>query len=262
MEKLVVTLAVAALVVITLLVLLQTQTPQKIIMTRNFDTYVINMAKNTQRMAHFHKEYINSDLASVPYTRFEAINGKEMGESLKEYVSPRVYMGLEMYHRTKTRVGDSHLTPGMIGCYLSHYAVYENISDSGAPYAIIFEDDSTIDPFIYKKIVKSIVEEDGTFPFDWDIILLGHICKKCKDATPDYKVPKQFWGLHGYMISQKGVETMLRNQEPAISMQIDHYMSELSHNSLLDIYAIHPSLVNQKNFGTDLQMPIRKLNLV
>lgn len=260
MERLVVTLGVAALVTITLLILLQI--PPKTILAQNFNSYVINMAKNTQRMAHFDAQYKKSDLAGRPYIRFEAINGKLMGDSLKQYVSPKVYMGLEMYDRTKTRIGDSHLTPGMIGCYLSHYAVYENIRDSGVPYAIIFEDDATIDPLIYKKNVKSIVEEDGTFPLDWDIILLGHICKKCKEATPNYTVPKYFWGLHGYMISQKGVETMLKNQEPAISMQIDHYMSELSQNGLLDIYAIHPSLVNQKNFGTDLQMPIRALSRV
>jgi len=260
MERLVVTLGVAAFVAITLLILLKT--PSRTILSQNFDVYVINMAKNTQRMAHFDAQYRKSDLASRPYIRFEAINGKAMGDSLKQYVSPRVYMGLEMYDRTKTRVGDSHLTPGMIGCYLSHYAVYENIRDSGVPYAIIFEDDATIDPLIYKKIVKSIVEEDGTFPLDWDIILLGHICHKCKEATPHYKVPKYFWGLHGYIISQKGVETMLRNQEPAISMQIDHYMSELSQNGLLDIYSIHPGLVNQKNFGSDLQMPIRPLSRV
>ena len=260
MERLVVTLGVAAIVAITLLILLRS--PPKTILAQNFNTYVINMPKNTQRMIHFDKQYNNSDLAARPYIRFEAINGKEIRESLKEYVTPKVYMGLELYNRTNTRIGDSHLTPGMIGCYLSHYSVYETIRDSGVPYAIIFEDDASIDPYIYTKIVKSIVEEDGTFPLDWDIILLGHICKNCKDATPYYKVPTYFWGLHGYMISQKGVETMLKNQEPAISMQIDHYMSELSRNGLLDIYAIHPSLVNQTNFGTDLQMPIRSLNVL
>lgn len=222
----------------------------------NFQTYVINMRKNTDRMAHFDRQYARSDLAERPYVRIEAVNGYELGDQVKEYVSPKVWLGLNHLAKTKKRAGDGVLTPGMIGCYLSHYSIFEQMTE---PYAIIFEDDARIHPKIYKKVIKSIVEEEGRFPSDWDVILLGHWCKMCEptaQASPDVAVARFFWGTHGYMVSQTGARKLLENREPEITMQIDHYMSYLSQKNKLNVYAIHPSYVVPGNFGTDLQMAV------
>lgn len=225
----------------------------------NFDTYVINMQKNASRMNHFRRQYNNSELASRPFTRVEAVNGLAMSDDeFKSHVSPRVYIGLNMLSTSRRRIGDDQLTPGMIGCYLSHYKVYEMIRASGTPYAIVFEDDARINRRVYTGAVQAIVEEDGTIPKDWDIILLGHICKKCERATPYVKIPRYFWGTHGYMISQKGVAAMMKYREPEITMQIDHLMSQLCQEDKLRIYALHPTWVNTSNFGSDIQVRVTK----
>lgn len=226
------------------------------ILAPNFDCYVINMAKNRDRMVNFDRQYNRSDLADRPYIRFEAINGAAMGDRVRDYVSPKIWLGMNYLKQMKARLGDGQLTPGMIGCYLSHYAIYKEIVEQGTPYAIIFEDDATMHPRIYSRKVQSIVEPDGTYPPDWDVILLGHWCKKCLPATSDYTNVQYFWGLHGYMVSQKGAQRLIEFREDQITMQIDHYMSYLAQQGKLKILAIHPSYVVPGNFGTDLQMQV------
>mgnify|MGYP006270388861 CR=1 FL=1 len=222
----------------------------------NFECFVINMRKNMDRMAHFDWQYNRSELAARPYTRVEAVNGYELGDQIKDHVSPKVWLGLEYLRKSRKRLGEGQLTAGMIGCYMSHYSIYEQIVASGLPYAIIFEDDAQIHPRIYTKIVRSVVEEDGTYPPDWDVLLLGHWCKMCNPITRDYSQVKYFWGLHGYMVSQRGAQKLLENREQEISMQIDHYMSWLAQKGRLNVCSIHPSYVVPGNFGTDLQLQV------
>ena len=76
------------------------------ILAPNFECFVINMAKNRDRMANFDRQYNRSDLAARPYTRVEAINGAAMGEKMREYVTPKVWMGLNYLSQMKVRLGE------------------------------------------------------------------------------------------------------------------------------------------------------------
>lgn len=232
------------------------------ILAQNFECFVINMKKNRDRMINFDKQYNRSDLAARPYTRIEAVNGAAMGEKMREYVTPKVWMGMNYLNQMKVRIGDGQLTPGMIGCYLSHYVIFKQIVEDNLPYAVIFEDDANIHPRIYSKKIQSIVEPDGTYPSDWDMILLGHWCKSCVPVTAEYSDVKYFWGLHGYMVSQQGAQKLINLRENEISMQIDHYMSYLSQQGQLKILSVHPSYVVPGNFGTDLQMQISTMGKI
>jgi GR25 family glycosyltransferase involved in LPS biosynthesis len=255
------------LVVVTALIFVQLQnrslqvaTPTRVPLSPEFDCYVINMAKNQDRMINFSREYNKSDLASKPFIRYEAVNGSELGDKIHDIVSSKVWLGLNFLGATKRRVGEDQLTPGMIGCYLSHYGVWSDIQSSGKPYGVVFEDDARIYPSIYQNLIRYIVEENPIVPADWDIILLGHWCKNCEAfGSPYFKKPRYFWGLHGYMISQKGCAVMKKYREPEITVQIDHFMSLLSQKDVLKIYAVHPSFVVTSNFGTDLQLGVTPL---
>lgn len=139
-----------ALVTLAVLIFLQKRpelpTPQNLTLMNNFDCYVINMDKNKRRLANFDKEYKKSDLGSKPYIRWEAVNGFALGERMKEMVSAKTWLGLNFLEVTKKRIGDDQLTPGMIGCYQSHYGVWRSVLESAAPCAVIFEDDAKIYP--------------------------------------------------------------------------------------------------------------------
>jgi GR25 family glycosyltransferase involved in LPS biosynthesis len=232
------------------------------ILAPNFECFVINMAKNRERMINFDAQYSRSDLAARPYTRIEAVNGAAMGDKMREYVTPKVWMGMNYLNQMKVRMGDGQLTPGMIGCYLSHYVIFKQVVEDKLPYAVIFEDDASIHPRIYSKKIQSIVEPDGTFPRDWDVILLGHWCKSCAPVTPDYSDVKYFWGTHGYMVSQQGAQKLINLRKNEISMQIDGFMSYLSQQGQLKVLAIHPSYVVQANFGSDIQMQVATMGKI
>ena len=53
-------------------------TIDKIIKREDFDCYIINLKKNTERLGVINELYNKSDLSSIPYIRVEAINGKEI----------------------------------------------------------------------------------------------------------------------------------------------------------------------------------------
>jgi collagen beta-1,O-galactosyltransferase len=227
----------------------------------NFKVYVINMAKNVARMNHFAVQYNRSDLAALPFTRFEAVNGSKLGDHMKDLVSPKVWLGMNYLSQMKMRAGEGQLTPGMIGCYLSHYGIFQEIVDLSLPYAVIFEDDTMINPNIYKKAIgPAVTEQVGVYPADWDIVLLGHICKRCERVAGFNNVTRAlyFWGTHGYIISQKGAQKMLANREQEITMQIDYFMGFLSQQHAIDIFALHPQVAIAANFGSDIQMMVTR----
>ena len=209
------------------------------------------MTKNADRLQYFTQNYARTDLAQRPFIRFEAVNGAKLGDKIHDMVSAKVWLGLHFLKTAKVRLGDQQLTHGMIGCYLSHYAIWEQATK---PYTIVFEDDAVVYPAIYKSVIRYIVEEPGPFPADWDIILLGHHCIGCTGGNTFYKHPKNFWGTHGYIISRKGRETMMKWREPEMTLQIDGLMAQLGRQGVLKIYAIHPSYVSVANFGSDIQL--------
>ena len=77
-----------------------------------------------------------------------------------------------------------------------------------------------------------------------------------KGPKPGLLRVKDFWGLHGYLISRRGVSKMLLYKDMPRGLQSDIFRSKLAMDGKLDIYALDPPIVKQGNFGTDLQMRI------
>ncbi len=68
----------------------------------------------------------------------------------------------------RTRAGDLHvphypfaLTPGEVGCFLSHRACWRRIVDEGLEYALIVEDDLAIDRVIWPQALGLIAAHAG-----------------------------------------------------------------------------------------------------
>lgn len=217
-----------------------------------FESYLINLDKRKERLINFADQYESSDLgAQKPFRRVEAVNGSTL--ELMGMVAPEIEDGIKRIEKTGFRTSHPQMTRGMIGCYKSHYKVWDEIYKSGKPYGLVFEDDAEMDPDIYKKTAERL-----EFPGEWDVILLGHV------RLADYEMGprpgllrvRDFWGLHGYLISRRGVAKMMLYKDMPISLQIDIFISKLATEEKLEVYAIDPPIVFQGNFGTDLQMRI------
>jgi glycosyl transferase family 25 len=217
---------------------------------RNFDVYVIHMAKNTERLIHFEKHYKNSDISFKKYNVFSAVVGNKL--NLIEYVTPNSYEQILEIEKTLKRKHHYDLTRGAVGCYLSHLSIYKKIIETNIDYAIVFEDDSIMATDFYSRLQYGL----SKIPDDWDILLLGLTCLKC-DIKMNYIDVQRFWGTHGYIIKNKTAAKLIEYLDKPLSKQIDADISLLIKRKIIRVYGINPIIVAQESsFKSDIQIDI------
>jgi glycosyl transferase family 25 len=94
--------------------------------------YVINLPRSAAR-----RESIASELAalSIPHEFVEAVDGREMTTDDRT----------ALVDEDAVAKYPNWLTPGQIGCSLSHRRVYERIAAGDEPVALVLEDDAQVD---------------------------------------------------------------------------------------------------------------------
>lgn len=117
--------------------------------------FVINLARNTERLAHVTAELASAEIA---FTRFEAVNGWELAPA----EVARVYDA-----RANRRKARHAMVRPEIGCYLSHYALWQQIASGEAEGAVIFEDDFRAEPHLAAVLAQ--LQQD---PGGWDMVKL------------------------------------------------------------------------------------------
>jgi len=211
-----------------------------------FNVYLINMEKNKDRLMNFTEYYNKSDLNFKPFELFPAVVGKDL--NLIDYLSENAYKEI-LISEKRGRKHHYDLTPGAVGCYLSHLRIYKKLVNSNYNYGIIFEDDAIMAKNTYEKMLLSL----NNIPSDWDIILLGVLCIKC-DTSEKYIKISRFWGTHGYLIKKQSAVKLLEFLDKPLSKQIDADMSLLIKRGLIKVYGINPILVSQDTqFGSEIQ---------
>ena len=216
-------------------------TLQTIIEQEDFDRYVINLAKNKERLETITNIYNKSDLAIIPFIRFEAVNGKEI--DVRPYVTDRVYNGIVDLDNTNQRLYNTQITRGMVGCYLSHLEIYQQIQNNDKPYTLILEDDAIFNSDIYQSGIRNLLQN---IPPDWDIIMLGRMTFDPSHEVVNHETYLEllkFWGTYGYLINKSGVNKMLMYGNIPIDDQIDAVMSKLARENILNIYAPIPEYI-------------------
>ena len=111
--------------------------------------YVISLIERKDRMKLFLQQSIKQN---IDYKLIEAIDGRELDTDL----------WIEKYDNRLLKKGE-------IGCYMSHYEIYEKEYDLGINDFMIFEDDCRVVNDFWNKVE----EVKNNTPSDWDIILLG-----------------------------------------------------------------------------------------
>lgn len=137
-------------------------------------TYVVNLDGSDDRLRSI------SDLLdnlSIPFERVSAVDGRKLDLStVADYDDGRArrYMG-------RSLVG------GEIGCYYSHLKVARLFLESGAPHALVFEDDARPVCDIKQLLEQALPDLDKQDP-DWLLLNIGN--NKLKICTPlqDYTV--------------------------------------------------------------------------
>lgn len=87
--------------------------------------YLINLDRAEDRLLAMSKAFAE---AGVEFTRIPAIDGKQLSdEKISSVVSEESYWG--------------RLTPGEVGCFLSHRLCWQAIAEGDQPFGAVFEDD-------------------------------------------------------------------------------------------------------------------------
>lgn len=211
--------------------------------------YLINLVRRPDRLKTFLLNYNKSDLKNFNITKFDAIDGSKLDETnipLSELASAE----LQQLKTTGFRTKHYQLTKGAIGCYLSHVKIWEHILKNDKDTVLILEDDANIPSDFFKQVQENM----QYIPSDWDIILLGYLCKECYEYI-NYKEVERFQLTHAYIIKKSAiVKIMNSNTLFPITQQIDALMSELS--SIINIYSFKNKLVSQFKSRTDIQAPM------
>jgi len=113
-------------------------------------TYIINLERSMVRKEHILRE---AEKCGLSYELVKAVDGKELSrEDIEEMCDVDA---IEAY--------PDWLTPGMLGCALSHYNVYKKIIQDNTETAFVLEDDMVLPdnlPLLLDDISQQILENE------------------------------------------------------------------------------------------------------
>ena len=192
--------------------------------------FVISLERDVERRAAMRQE-----LAAFDFEFFDAVDGDELDES-----AYRHRMQTDWWRIMRGR----DLSPGEIGCFLSHYALWQRMVETGTPSALILEDDARLEDG-FAVIVEEILKAD----VEWDIVNLA--------PKRQYRIDRmlavldgvrwlvcygrRFGGAVGYLIRLEAAEALLHHCW-RIRAPIDWLYAEWWQNGLAFL-AVDPAIV-------------------
>lgn len=221
----------------------------------NLRIYCINLKERTDRWNRFVSQPALQDLQQrFPFERFEGVNGKTVDIANDSRVSIRTRRNILFQKRRDHEDLD---TPGGVGCYLSHYGVWNKFAQSNEEACLIFEDDAYITPSFFPDLEKAWKDLAAfpkgkepdvwilSYPFNTRLIdILGNTSERQGNWEYNVHAPNT-----AYIVFRKGVQKLIENALP-IDGHLDHYMYRLAQLGLIE----H---VHHRNMNV-FQIPVMK----
>lgn len=234
--------------------------------------YVVNLKRRADRKNKISEEI--SKLGLLDKTEFvEAVDGcyiddkyiaeNELNIFPWKYTRYHSFFKLLKLHSKIRHFYNREITPGEIGCSLSHLKIWQKIKSDNCKNALILEDDSVlaIEPEIFHSIVDRELQNLTQHNYNWDMLYLGR-----SPLTPDIMrlnenlvKPGYSWGSHAYMLSQSGAEKLLVGDIKQNLIPVDEYLSAmfncnfrpeilklLSKYEKLETLSFFPSFIKQR----------------
>lgn len=128
-------------------------------------------------------------------------------------------------------------TAGMVGCYLSHLALWQRVLADGLPLAVVLEDDAAVSAATRRHMDAMLAALPGADT--WDVLLLGHAHPPTQvpsSAHPGFHDVSAWYGTIAYAVSARGAARLVRHALP-IQYQVDGFMARLA--KLGEITVLH-----------------------
>ncbi|CAJ0943333.1 unnamed protein product, partial [Mesorhabditis belari] len=179
------------------------------------EIFLINLERRKDRLRR--AEEIMGILG-IDFQLWKATDGHNLPQDLAMHYLPGY---LDPFHQRPMKAGE-------IGCFLSHYRIWEEIVKRGLKKTIVFEDDIrvTADGL---QVLKETMEDLGKKREPWDFVYLG---RKINSAEGEFFVTGHrhlstigysYWTL-GYMISLDGAKKLLATEPLKRLLPVDEYL--------------------------------------
>jgi glycosyl transferase family 25 len=146
--------------------------------TRNdLKVWVINLDRSPERMERMR---MSLEAHGIAFTRFSAIDGARISESLRKKVDSKAY----------ERSMGQYLLPGKVGCYYSHLSIWKELAASEYPVGLILEDDIVLHDDFVEALEASLSASEC-----WDILRLNATRAK----FPLLRGQAGRWNINGYI---------------------------------------------------------------
>ena len=224
-------------------------------------TYVINLKHRKDRWQQINKNFEGTGLT---LTKWDAISGKDLPDNYIKKVTTDF-----CYHLC---------SPGLIGCWLSHYTLWNHLVKQNEKNVLILEDDAFPTAHFNQRVDQIL----NDIPSNYDFVYFG-----CTGScNPQINQLFHFWtgnsnqeiyignlklgqliypiyplATHAYLISNKGAKKLLNNKNMGkIFNHIDYtlatYIYQKTHKNDLNTFimmAVNPPLINQ-GFAIDSEI--------
>ena len=220
---------------------------------------LINLPKHEERYRTVKEQLVK---AEMDFEKADAVDGRKLT--------------LEDQEARVTPLGRALMTPGMIGCFLSHKSCWARCVELAQGPIIVFEDDVVLaDNFTAS--LHAAMDELDELPDGWDVLLLGalgavHPSYYCtnflhammagglrwpRGARKAFyggskpvavHTPLRPFGTHAYVVSEQGAKKLLA-AAPRANYHVDVVAWGLRS---LKLHAVHPLLAKQTHGDTTI----------
>ncbi|MCY3754051.1 MAG: glycosyltransferase family 25 protein [Alphaproteobacteria bacterium] len=192
--------------------------------------FVISLAREVERRTRMVQE-----LAGFDFEFFDAVDGRTLDTA--QYAHR---MDAEWFRIMRGR----ELAPGEIGCFLSHYGVWERLVGTGTRSALILEDDARLEDGF-----AAVIGEAMKIAAEWDVVYLARMKRPLRtvrtvavlDGCRRLIQCRRRTGGIGYLIRLEAAEALLHYCW-RIRTPIDYLYTGWWDNGLR-VYAVDPPVV-------------------
>ena len=171
-------------------------------------TLVINLPNRKDRLSEFK---LNND-EYITYELFKAVNGYDL--SYENLLAD----GFDIYHKWVDPILKTKLTKGEVGCFLSHWRIWEECIRLNEPILVLEDDAIITDKFSYDELYLMIGEGYNFIYLGWkemkESVPINH-----KFVTPVYP----YWTL-SYMITPESAKILTNNYARKHIVPVDEYL--------------------------------------
>ncbi|XP_046845706.1 procollagen galactosyltransferase 1-like [Xenia sp. Carnegie-2017] len=182
------------------------------------EVFVINLARRPDRRK---KMKLSLQLLGINATFVDGYDGKRVSDEEIDNLGIQVLDGYaDPYHGRP-------VTKGEIGCFMSHFLIWEKMVRENLKVVMLLEDDIRFE-LDFRKKLNNVMKEAQKL--EWDFMYLGRklVNEQARDMyIPDVKLlvrPGYSWWTLGYVITLEGAKKLLAPNPLQRFVPVDEYI--------------------------------------